>query len=177
MRARRFCLATWRGRGKRRHLREPIPACERKQCAGRWEILHRRWGHSDERIQRLRRDCSRQARPGWGRREDRRIWSEEQPEDLDAVAGFVIRVDRHGEESAGFREVLPGVLRNVAKGSIASGGKLAHKHGGAGGSIIGIGGVCGIFLVGVLFLGGSAAHREPPAVGTEGERLDTVHGG
>src|SRR2546429_4706078 len=54
-------------------------------------------------------------------------------EDLDAVAGFVIRVDRHGEESAGFREVLPGVLRNVAKGSIASGGKLAHKHGGADG--------------------------------------------
>src|SRR2546429_6411927 len=42
-----------------------------------WEILHRRWGHSDERVQRLRRDCSRQARPGGGRREDRRIWSEE----------------------------------------------------------------------------------------------------
>src|SRR5256884_9465193 len=92
-------------------------------------------------------------------------------EDLDAVAGFVIRVDRHGEESAGFREVLPGVLRNVAKGSIASGGKLAHKHGGAGGGIIGIGGVCGIFLVGVLFFGGGAAHREPPAVGAEGGRL------
>src|SRR5579859_792418 len=98
-------------------------------------------------------------------------------EELDAVAGFVVSADGHGEKRAGLRKILPGVFGAVAKRGVAAVGELAEKQRGAGWSVVGVGGVGGIFFVRVLFFGRRVAHGEPGAVGTEGEGFDTVYCG
>ncbi len=99
-------------------------------------------------------------------------------EDLDAISSFVFGVDDHGEESADLRQVLPTILRDIAKGSVAAAGKLAEEQSGADGSFFYI--RCrriGIFFLGLLFFGRSAMHGQPSALRAEREGFDPVHRG
>src|SRR5260370_34930998 len=90
-------------------------------------------------------------------------------ENLDSVASFILRVDGHSEESAGFGKVLPGVFRNVAEGSVAPRGELAEKQGSARGSFVRVRGIRRIFFLGLLLFGWRATHRQPGTVRAEGE--------